>query len=103
MTDDAPAAAPADSDRPTEPRPPLEVTVAAASDVGQVREDNEDSFLVERSTNGTEFVNGSWRFAGRSQRGSDQRFGNSDRSIREPHAGLTKQRQQPARSLVWIQ
>lgn len=40
MTDDAPAA-PA-----SEPRPSLEVTVAAASDIGQVREHNEDSFLV---------------------------------------------------------
>jgi len=40
VTDDAPAA-PA-----SEPRPSLEVTVAAASDIGQVREHNEDSFLV---------------------------------------------------------
>ncbi|MBA3454141.1 MAG: serine/threonine-protein phosphatase [Deltaproteobacteria bacterium] len=43
MTDDAPAAAP---DPSSEPRPPLEVTVAAASDTGQVREHNEDHFLV---------------------------------------------------------
>lgn len=43
MTDDAPAAIP---DPASEPRPPLEVTVAAASDIGQVREHNEDSFLV---------------------------------------------------------
>jgi protein phosphatase len=46
VTDDAPAATPADSDRPSQPRPPLEVTVAAASDIGQVREHNEDHFLV---------------------------------------------------------
>jgi serine/threonine protein phosphatase PrpC len=41
VTDDAQAATAA-----SEPRPPLEVTVAAASDIGQVREHNEDSFLV---------------------------------------------------------
>ncbi len=43
MTDDALAATP---DPGSEPRPPLEVTVAAASDIGQVREHNEDHFLV---------------------------------------------------------
>lgn len=42
MTDDA-AVTP---DPASEQRPPLEVTVAAATDIGQVREHNEDSFLV---------------------------------------------------------
>ena len=41
MTDDAVV-----TPDPTSERPPLEVTVAAASDIGQVREHNEDSFLV---------------------------------------------------------
>jgi len=47
VTDDAPAATPAKTpDGSSEPRPPLEVTVAAARDIGQVREHNEDHFLV---------------------------------------------------------